>query len=164
MKSYLLIGTQTQNIQCFDVIGNRLVHDEHCSKIPKPSTKERMCRVECFYKFLKVRFKENKICRLIAYDSNAKFFQHGKDSSDGYPFKAICVRSWANSDKADESVDETECLSVGLKKPENSAYVVSQSDSSLPTDRRWVYSEWTQVAYILNFNEITLLRHYQFHS
>lgn len=64
MKSYLLIGTQTQNIQCFDVIGNRLVHDEHCSKIPKPSTKERMCRVECFYKFLKVRFKENKICSL----------------------------------------------------------------------------------------------------
>uniref|UniRef100_A0A915DWN5 Peptidase M12B domain-containing protein n=1 Tax=Ditylenchus dipsaci TaxID=166011 RepID=A0A915DWN5_9BILA len=109
-------GSQTQQLVCFDAVINRQVNERHCEPFRKPDIKQRMCNVDCFYKWQHTASNDVR-------DRKGHF---------------LCVRMYTSG--REEMAREEECLTAGLARPEHKQQEGPPCRGNC--DRRWAYSEW----------------------
>ncbi|KAL7079607.1 hypothetical protein ACQ4LE_001262 [Meloidogyne hapla] len=123
-------GSQTQQLQCFDGFTNRVYDHSMCTTSRKPDPRQRICNVECFYKWQH---------RLISYN--------GRGGTDNR-YQNICTRSYTNG--REEQASEDECKKSGIPLPTTPTsqqpqqpQIKEHSPHKYVTDRRWAYTEWS---------------------
>uniref|UniRef100_A0A915LH22 Uncharacterized protein n=2 Tax=Meloidogyne incognita group TaxID=654580 RepID=A0A915LH22_MELJA len=122
-------GTQTQLLQCLDTLTGKVLPDTMCATSRRPDPRQRICNVECFYKWQH---------RLLSYN--------GRGEKDRYQHQ--CVRSYTNG--REEQASEDECKRSGIPLPTpptrnhpQQQQINEQTPNKYVTDRRWAYTEWS---------------------
>ncbi|CAK5103924.1 unnamed protein product [Meloidogyne enterolobii] len=123
-------GTQTQQLQCLDTLTMKVLPDSMCGTFRRPDPRQRICNVECFYKWQH---------RLLSYN--------GRGEKDRYQHQ--CVRSYTNGREEQASEDECKRSGIPLPTPPSTRnhpqqqQINEQSPNKYVTDRRWAYTEWS---------------------